>query len=53
VILAICYAAGLRISKAGNPKAEAIDSQRVVIRVENGKVMLSPKLPYILASFEF
>jgi integrase/recombinase XerD len=50
VILMACYAAGLRISEAVRLKAASIDSQRMVIRVEQGKgrkdryVMLSPKL---------
>jgi integrase/recombinase XerD len=50
VILTTCYAAGLRISEAIALKASAIDSQRMVVRVELGKgqkdryVMLSPKL---------
>jgi integrase/recombinase XerD len=49
-ILTICYAAGLRISEAVGLKVTDIDSQRMVIRVEQGKgqkdryVMLSPKL---------
>jgi integrase/recombinase XerD len=49
-ILTTCYAAGLRVSEAVSLKATAIDSQRMVIRVEQGKgqkdryVMLSPKL---------
>ena len=49
-ILTTCYAAGLRVSEAARLKATAIDSQRMVIRVEQGKgqkdryVMLSPKL---------
>jgi integrase/recombinase XerD len=49
-ILTTCYAAGLRISEAVRLKPTAIDSQRMVIRVEQGKgqkdryVMLSPKL---------
>jgi site-specific recombinase XerC len=48
VILTTCYAAGLRISEAVNLKPAAIDSRRMVIRVESGKnqkdryVMLSP-----------
>jgi site-specific recombinase XerD len=50
VILTVCYAAGLRISEAVHLKPTDIDSQRMVIRVEQGKgqkdryVMLSPKL---------
>jgi integrase/recombinase XerD len=49
-ILTTCYAAGLRISEAVHLKPTAIDSQRMVIRVEQGKgqkdryVMLSPRL---------
>jgi integrase/recombinase XerD len=50
VILTVCYAAGLRISEAVRLTPTAIDSQRMVIRVEQGKgrkdryVMLSPRL---------
>jgi integrase/recombinase XerD len=57
VILTICYAAGLRISEAVRLKATAIDSRRMVIRVEQGKgqkdryVMLSVKLLEILRSY--
>lgn len=53
-ILTICYAAGLRISEAVSLKPAHIDSQRMVIRVEQGKcqkdryVMLSEKLLEIL-----
>jgi integrase/recombinase XerD len=53
-ILTTCYAAGLRISEAVSLKPTAIDSQRMVIRVELGKgqkdryIMLSPKLLDIL-----
>src|SRR5215469_9454210 len=49
-ILKTCYAAGLRISEAIRLLPAHIDSQRMVIRVEQGKgqkdryVMLSPKL---------
>jgi integrase/recombinase XerD len=57
VILTTCYAAGLRVSEAVRLKAAAIDSRRMVIRVEQGKgrkdryVMLSPKLLDILRSY--
>ena len=50
VILTICYAAGLRVSEAVRLRPTAIDSKRMVIRVEAGKgrkdryVMLSPRL---------
>lgn len=53
-ILTTCYAAGLRISEAIALTTPAIDSRRMVIRVEQGKgqkdryVMLSPKLLEIL-----
>ena len=49
-ILTTCYAAGLRISESVCLKPNHIDSQRMVIRVDQGKgnkdryVMLSPKL---------
>ena len=49
-ILTTCYAAGLRISESVHLKPTDVDSQRMVIRVEQGKgqknryVMLSSKL---------
>jgi integrase/recombinase XerD len=57
VILTVCYAAGLRISEAVRLAPAAIDSQRMVIRVVEGKgrkdryVMLSPRLLDILRSY--
>ncbi len=54
MILTVCYATGLRISEAVSLKPTAIDSQRMVIRVEAGKgrkdryVMLSPTLLKLL-----
>ncbi len=56
-ILTVCYAAGLRVSEAVALKPGAIDSQRMVIRVEAGKgqkdryVMLSPRLLDILRNY--
>jgi site-specific recombinase XerD len=50
MVLTVCYATGLRISEAVHLTPAAIDSKRMVIRVEQGKgrkdryVMLSPKL---------
>jgi site-specific recombinase XerD len=50
MVLTVCYATGLRISEAVRLTPAAIDSQRMVIRVEQGKgrkdryVMLPPKL---------
>jgi integrase/recombinase XerD len=54
VILTTCYAAGLRISEAVQLTVAAIDSQRMVLRIAQGKgqkdryVMLSPALLTIL-----
>jgi integrase/recombinase XerD len=57
VILTVCYAVGLRISEAVHLKPTAIDSKRMVIRVEQGKghkdryVMLPPKLLAMLRDY--
>jgi integrase/recombinase XerD len=56
-ILTTCYGAGLRISEAIALTPPAIDSKRMVLRVEQGKgmkdryVMLSPKLLEILRAW--
>ena len=56
-ILTTCYAAGLRISEAVRLTVSAIDSQRMVLRIAQGKgkkdryVMLSPKLLEILRAW--
>jgi len=56
-ILTVCYAAGLRVSEAVRLTPDAIDSQRMVIRVAAGKgrkdryVMLSPRLLDILRAY--
>jgi site-specific recombinase XerD len=53
-VLTTCYAAGLRISEACHLKVTDVDSQRMVLRIEQGKgqrdryVMLSPRLLEIL-----
>jgi integrase/recombinase XerD len=57
MILTICYATGLRVSEAVHLKPAAIDSKRMVIRVEQGKgrkdryVMLPPKLLDMLRDY--
>lgn len=56
-LLTTCYAAGLRISEAAHLTVSAIDSRRMVLRVEQGKgqqdryVMLSPTLLEILRAW--
>nr|WP_028215428.1 site-specific integrase [Paraburkholderia mimosarum] len=57
VILMTAYAGGLRISEATCLKVSDIDSQRMVLRVEQGKgqtdryVMLSPRLLDVLREY--
>ena len=57
VLLTVCYATGLRVSEAVRLKPAAIDSQRMVIRVDQGKghkdryVMLPPKLLAMLRDY--
>ncbi len=56
-ILTACYAAGLRISEAVSLRPADIDSQRMLLRVEQGKggkdryLMLSPKLLEVLRDY--
>ena len=56
-ILTTAYAAGLRVSEATHLKAADVDSQRMVLRVDQGKgnkdryVMLSPRLLEELRSY--
>jgi site-specific recombinase XerD len=55
--LMLCYGAGLRISEAVAVKVEDIDSQRMLIRIVQGKgnkdryVMLSPRLLAVLRAY--
>jgi site-specific recombinase XerD len=57
MVLTVCYATGLRISEAIRLTPAAIDSKRMVIRVEQGKgrkdryVMLPPKLLDMLRDY--
>lgn len=56
-ILTVAYAAGLRISEATHLKVTDIDSQRMMLRVDQGKgrkdryVMLSPRLLDVLRAY--
>jgi len=56
-VLMTCYGAGLRIAEAVSLKPSDIDSQRMVIRVEQGKgakdrfVTLSPRLLTVLREY--
>jgi site-specific recombinase XerD len=56
-ILTTAYAAGLRVSEATNLKVRNIDSQRMMLRIDQGKgrkdrdVMLSPRLLEELRSY--
>jgi len=56
-ILTTAYAAGLRVSEATHLKVTDIDSQRMMLRVEQGKgmkdryVMLSPRLLDVLRTY--
>ena len=56
-ILTTCYAAGLRISEAVRLTVSSIDSERMVLRIANGKgqkdryVMHSPKLLAVLRAW--
>jgi site-specific recombinase XerD len=57
MVLTVCYATGLRVSEAVRLKPAAIDSKRMVIRVDQGKgrkdryVMLPPTLLDMLRDY--
>ena len=54
VILTACYATGLRVSEAVSLKATAIDSKRMVVRVDEGKgrkCYVKHFCPYVFAEF--
>ena len=57
MVLTVCYATGMRISEAVRLTPDAIDSKRMVIRIEQGKgrkdryVMLPPKLLELLRDY--
>jgi site-specific recombinase XerD len=56
-ILTTAYAAGLRVSEVTHLKVQDVDSQRMMLRVDQGKgrrdryVMLSPRLLEVLRSY--
>jgi len=56
-VLMVCYGAGLRIGEAVALKIADIDSQRMVLRIENGKggderfALLSPRLLAVLRTY--
>jgi site-specific recombinase XerD len=56
-LLTVAYAAGLRVSEAAHLRVGDIDSQRMVVRVDQGKgrkdryVMLSPRLLEVLREY--
>jgi integrase/recombinase XerD len=56
-VVMVCYGAGLRVSEAVALKIADVDSQRMVLRIENGKggdarfAMLSPRLLAVLRTY--